>query len=333
MNKKFDIIGIGNAIVDILALTDDDFLATENLIKGSMSLIDEQRAQHIYKVMRSTKIVSGGSAANTIVGATMLGARTGFIGKVRDDELGHIFVHDLNSIGVHYQTPLAQQGSATACCYVLVTPDGERTMNTYLGASQNLTEDDIDVNLISQTSIVYLEGYLWDPPQAKKAFLKAADCIHTQDGQVAFTLSDQFCVDRYRDEFCNLLKDQKIDILFANEHELKSLFATENINIALSEIQSLVSLAAITCSAEGSIIVTRETIEQCPVFPINELIDTTGAGDLFAAGFLTGLTKDMDLRDCARLGSIAAAEIIQHIGARPERDLKSMAQENGLLNL
>jgi adenosine kinase len=333
MTKKFDIVGIGNAIVDILARTDDDFLAQENLIKGSMALIDEQRAHHIYNVMKSTKIVSGGSAANTIVGAALLGAKTGFIGRVKDDKLGHIFAHDLKSNGIDYSTQLALTGPSTARCYVLVTPDGERTMNTYLGASQNLSVEDVNVDLVADASVVYLEGYLWDPPEAKKAFLKAADIAHARDGRVALTLSDQFCVDRYRDEFLQLISSQKIDILFANEHELKSLFIAEEINDAIKELQKIIPLGIVTCSAQGSIIVTKDKLQHCPIYPIDNLVDTTGAGDLFAAGFLAGLTKDMQLLACAQLGAMAASEVIQHIGARPERDLMAMAQENGLLSL
>lgn len=333
MIKKFDITALGNAIVDVLARADDDFLAKEKLIKGSMSLIDEARAQDIYKKMQSPKIVSGGSAANTIVGATLLGARTAFIGKVKDDDLGHFFAHDLKSIGVHYQTPFAQQGPSTACCYVMVTPDGERTMNTYLGASQHLSEDDVHEDVISSSSIIYLEGYLWDLVEAKKAFLKSADIAHKNGGKVAFTLSDQFCVDRYRDEFITLLTSKKIDILFANEHELKSLFIAEDIKDAINEIQKITSLAIVTRSAMGSVIVTHDDIKNCPVYPIRDLVDTTGAGDLFAAGFLAAFVKNMDLLHCAQLAAMAASEIIQHIGARPEHDLIAMAQENGLLTL
>jgi sugar/nucleoside kinase (ribokinase family) len=332
MTTKYDIVGIGNAIVDILSHTEDNFLARENLHKGSMSLIDEDRAHHIYNVMQSTTVISGGSAANTIVGASQLGTKCAFIGKVKNDDLGHIFEHDLKSIGITYQTPHAHSGPSTARCYVLITPDGERTMNTYLGASQHLGENDVDEQIIKNTSIVYLEGYLWDPPEAKKAFLKASDLAHHNNGKVAFTLSDQFCVDRYRDEFVDLLVSKRIDILFANEHELKSLFVTEDIKDALHEIQKIVPLAVVTRSKLGSVIITNEDMKQCPAQPIQQLVDTTGAGDLFASGFLAGLIRQMDLEGCAHLGAMAASEIIQHIGARPETNLLELAQANGFID-
>ncbi len=331
MQKMFDIVGLGNAIVDILAQTDDDFLLREKLHKGSMALIDEPRAHYLYKSMGPVKLVSGGSAANTIVGAASLGAKTAFVGKVKEDELGQIFSHDLKSMGIHFSTIPANAGSATARCFVLVTPDGERTMNTYLGASQTLSPDDVDESLISQSTITYLEGYLWDPPEAKKAFLKATEVAHQSGGQVALTLSDTFCVDRYRDEFLELLKTNKIDILFANQHELKSLFLTSDFDIAVTMLQELPVLAAVTRSEHGVMVVDRNAILSVPAYPVDRLVDTTGAGDLFAAGFLTGFTRGSDHANSARLGAMAAAEVIQHIGARPESDLKIMANENGLL--
>ncbi len=329
--QEFDLIGIGNAIVDVIARADDDFLAREKIAKGGMSLIDEARTLSLYEAMGPGTIVSGGSAANTIVGAATLGVKAAFIGKVKTDEVGHAFTHDLRATGVHFSTPAAHNGPSTARCMILVTPDGERTMNTYLGACQNLSEADVDAALISASKVTYLEGYLWDPPAAKKAFVKAADIAHNANRVVALTLSDAFCVGRYRDEFLDLIRKKTVDIVFANEHELKALYETSDFEAAADALRNENILGVVTRSAEGSMVITREETLAVPAFPIAKLVDTTGAGDLFAAGFLAGLTRDKDYHTCARLGALAAAEVIQHYGARPEADLLAMARENGLL--
>ncbi len=328
---SLEILGIGNAIVDVLAPCDDDFLLAHGLNKGSMSLIDEATAERLYEAMGQTIVVSGGSAANTIIGAAGLGARAAFIGKVKHDDLGHMFTHDIRAAKVDFETRPATDGPASARCLILVTPDGQRTMQTFLGACQALSEADIDAARVAAAQITYLEGYLWDPPAAKTAFLKAAGIAHAAGRKVALTLSDAFCVDRYRDEFLELIRSRAIDILFANESELHALYQTADFKTAVAQLREEDILAAVTRSEKGSLIVTREETHAVNAFPIDNLVDTTGAGDLFAAGFLAGLSREQSLTDCARLGALAAAEVIQHYGARPQTDLKALAAENGLL--
>jgi sugar/nucleoside kinase (ribokinase family) len=329
-DMRFDVVGLGNAIVDVIARADDDLLVREGMHKGSMTLIDQARADQLYGLMGPATIISGGSAANTIVGAASFGAKTAFIGKVRNDEAGKAFSHDIRSIGVHFDTPAAIDGPATARCLVIVTPDGERTMSTYLGACQNLTPDDVDPELIRASGITYLEGYLWDPPAAKQAFVKAADIAHGAARNVALTLSDSFCVDRYRDEFLGLIRNGTVDIVFANQHELKALYQTSDLTAAIDALRTENVLGVVTCSEEGSVVVTREKTQAVPAFPIDKLVDTTGAGDLFAAGFLAGLARNADYVTCARLGALAAAEVIQHVGARPQTKLSDLAAQAGL---
>ncbi|MGE3149458.1 MAG: adenosine kinase [Pseudorhodoplanes sp.] len=326
----YDVVGIGNAIVDVLARADDDFLQAQKMNKGGMALIDEAQAASIYSSMGPAIEISGGSAANTIVGVASFGARAAFIGKVRDDDLGHIFAHDIRAAKVAFETSPAKSGPSTARSYILITPDGERTMNTYLGAAQDLTPADIDEKTIAGAAITYLEGYLWDPPQAKEAFLKAARTAHGANRRVALTLSDAFCVDRYRDEFLRLLRDGTIDLLFANESELKSLYQTSDFDTAVSALRQDAKLAAVTRSEKGCVVVTEAAVEAVPAFPISGIVDTTGAGDLFAAGFLFGLARGASHVMAGRLGGLAAAEIIQHVGARPESSLKALAATNGL---
>ncbi len=326
---RYDVLGIGNAIVDVIARTDDDFLAAQRMRKGSMQLIDEARAAGIYDAMGPAVEISGGSAANTIVGAASLGARTAFVGKVKDDELGRVFAHDIRAAGVAFATPPASDGPSTARCYVLVTPDGERTMNTYLGAAQDLHPNDIDPDAVAGAQITYLEGYLWDPPHAKEAFLKAAKIAHAAGRDVALTLSDAFCVDRYRTEFLDLIRTGTVDLVFANERELHSLYQTADFDTAMNALRNDARLAVVTRSEKGCLVVTREETDAVPASPIERLVDATGAGDLFAAGFLVGLSRGADYRSCARLGALAAAEVIQHIGARPETSLKALAQDGG----
>ena len=328
---RYDVLGIGNAIVDVIARAEDDFLIKQNMQKGSMALIDEGRAKSIYDAMGPGTESSGGSAANTIAGVASFGAKAAFVGKVREDNLGKVFAHDIRALGVGFDTPQAADGPATACCYIMVTPDGERTMNTYLGAAQNLSPSDIDPKLIGDAAITYLEGYLWDPPHAKEAFLKASKAAHDAGRMVALTLSDAFCVGRYRDEFLKLMRDKTVDLVFANEAELKSLYETADFDSAVSALQKDAKLAAVTRSEKGCIVVSKDGTKAVPAAPISNLVDTTGAGDLFAAGFLFGLANGRDHVACGKLGALAAAEVIQHMGARPAVSLKALAQENGLL--
>jgi sugar/nucleoside kinase (ribokinase family) len=328
-STRFDVLGIGNAIVDVIARTDDDFLARQNMRKGTMQLIDEPHAASIYDAMGPAVEVSGGSAANTIVGVASLGGRAAFVGKVKDDELGRVFVHDIRAAGVAFATPPASAGPSTARCYVLVTPDGERTMNTYLGAAQDLHPNDIDADAVAAAQIVYLEGYLWDPPHAKEAFVKAAKIAHGAERDVALTLSDAFCVDRYRAEFLDLIRSGTVDLVFANERELHSLYQTADFDTALNALRNDARLAVITRSEKGCLVVTREETDVVPANPVERVVDATGAGDLFAAGFLVGLSRGVDYRTAARLGALSAAEVIQHLGARPETSLKDLARDNG----
>ena len=330
--NPIDVLVLGNAIVDVIARTDDDFLQAQDLRKGGMQLIDETRAESLYAAMGPATVVSGGSGANTAVGVAALGGRAAFIGKVRDDELGRLFAHDLRAVGVDFDVAAAADGAATARSFILVTPDGERTMNTYLGACQALGPGDVDPAAVQAAKIVYLEGYLWDPPAAKEAFRKAVCLAHEAGNAVALTLSDAFCVDRYRDEFLGLMRDGSLDILFANIHELKSLYQTADETAALTALREEADiLGVVTRSAEGALVVTRGETRAVPAFPVNRVVDTTGAGDLFAAGFLAGLTGGLGHADCARLGGIAAAEVIQHIGARPQANLRDLARQEGLL--
>jgi sugar/nucleoside kinase (ribokinase family) len=331
-SARFDVLGIGNAIVDVIARTEEDFLLKQGMHKGTMALIDEARAQAIYDAMGPAIETSGGSAANTIVGLASLGSRSAFIGKVKDDEVGRTFAHDIRAAGASYTTPPAADGPSTARCYVLVTPDGERTMNTYLGAAQDLHPADIDAELVAASAVLYLEGYLWDPKNAKDAFIKAAKIAHEAERTVALSLSDAFCVDRWRAEFLQLMRSGTVDLIFANETELHSLYQTSDFDTAVAALRADVSAAVVTRSEKGCIVLGPEGTEAVPAFPIERVVDTTGAGDLFAAGFLSGLARGADDRTCGRLGALAAAEVIQHLGARPETSLRDLAGENGLMD-
>jgi adenosine kinase len=327
---RYDVLGIGNAIVDVLARTDDDFLVRQKMPKGSMSLIDEARAKSIYDAMGPTTEISGGSAANTIAGVASFGGRAAFVGKVKEDALGKAFSHDIRAAGVAFNTPAAKDGPSTARCYVLVTPDGERTMNTFLGAAQNLSPADVSDDEIASARIIYLEGYLWDPRDAKEAFRKAAKIAHRAGRTVALTLSDSFCVDRYRTEFIDLVKGGTVDLLFANESELKSLYETADFDVALAALGKDAKLGVVTRSEKGAVVLDGGKTVAIPVFPVERVVDATGAGDLFAAGFLHGFAKGLPHADSARLGALAAAEVISHIGARPAQRLSDLAKENGL---
>ena len=319
----FDVAGIGNAIVDVLSFTDETFIARNKLPKSTMTLVNEERALELYRKMGPSTECSGGSVANSLAGLASLGARTAFIGKVKNDQLGSIFIHDLHAVGVHFSTTPTEEGPATASCLVYVTPDAQRTMATYIGACSQVTEADIDEQIIAHSSIVYIEGYLWDTESAKAAIRKAITIAHQAERKIAFTLSDTFCVDRHRDEFLELIKND-IDILFANEAELKSLYQTQDIDEALKRLQGACSIAAVTRSEKGSTVITADGAETVAAEPVARVIDTTGAGDLYAAGFLFGLTRGWDLRSCAGLANRCAGEIITQLGARCMRPLKEL---------
>jgi len=327
---RYDVLGLGNAIVDVITRTDDDFLLKQAMRKGSMSLIDEARAAHIYDAMGPAVEISGGSAANTIVGVAGFGARAAFIGRVKDDALGTVFAHDIRAAGVAFDTAPSAAGPSTGRCYVLVTPDGERTMNTFLGAAQDLHPRDIDDRTVASAAIIYLEGYLWDPPHAKEAFRKAAEVAHEAKRMVALSLSDAFCVDRWRDEFLLLLRSGTVDLLFCNEAELHALYQTADFDTAIAALRGDARRAVVTRSAKGSIVVAGPRTIEAPAFPVDRVVDTTGAGDLFAAGFLFGLARGFGDDRAARLGALAAAEVISHLGARPEASLLALAEQNGL---
>src|ERR1700716_79614 len=329
-SAKYDVLGIGNAIFDVLVQTDEGFLSRHGMTKGGMALIDEARATSIYQDMGPATEMSGGSAANTIVGVANLGARAAYVGKVRDDQIGRLYTHDIRAAGVAFETKAASDGPATGCSYILVTPDGERTMNTYLGAAQELMPSDIDADQVAASAILYLEGYLWDPKNAKDAFLKAATIAHGAGRQVALTLSDSFCVDRYRDEFLDLMRKGTVDLVFANEAELQSLYQTSDFDGALKQFRADAKLGVVTRSEKGCVVVSKDGVVAVPASPIQKLVDTTGAGDLFAAGFLFGLVRNAGHENAGRLGALAAAEVIQHIGARPQVSLKQLAKQNGL---
>jgi sugar/nucleoside kinase (ribokinase family) len=317
--EMLDVVGIGNAIVDVIAPADDAFLAAHGMTKGAMMLVDERRAQAIYAQMGSAIISSGGSAGNTIAGIASLGGKTGYIGKVRDDEFGHAFRHDITASGAIFRTPAVREGPGTAQCLILVTPDGQRTMNTYLGACVNLVPEDIDEELVAAARFTYLEGYLYDDPSAKAAFARAAEVAHRAGRLVALSLSDAFCVERHRDDFLRLV-DHHVDVLFANEAEIVMLFEVP-LNDAISRLQRMTQLAAVTRGADGSLLVGKTEVIEVSAEPVERVVDTTGAGDLYAAGVLFGLSRGAPVRRCGRLGSIAAAEIISHYGARPQMPL------------
>ncbi len=324
-DPRFDIVGIGNAIVDVVAQSDVRFLEHHDLHMGSMVLVDEPQANDLYAQMGPAIEVSGGSCANTVAGASALGSRVAFIGKVADDELGVIFRHDLTSLGVHFDTPAAADGPSTARCLIFVTPDAQRTMATYLGACTELGPEDIDTDLIAAGRFVYLEGYLWDPPQAKAALRAAIDIAHDAGRKVAMTLSDPFCVARHRDEF-RALVDGPIDILFANQIEAESLVGVTDVWDAVNALQGTCEVVVITRGDQGSIVVTADQVHEVAPVHVPDVIDSTGAGDLYAAGFLHGLASGWDLVRCAKAGSAAAAEVIGHFGARPARDLNEVVR-------
>ncbi len=320
-----DVLCIGNAIVDVIADADDAFIVDQGLDKGSMRLIDEAEAVRLYGVMGPGREVSGGSAGNTAAGLAALGIRTGFIGQVADDQLGKIYQHDIEAQGIGFLVPARSDVGATARCLILVTPDAQRTMNTFLGAAQMLEAKDVDLGVVAGAGIIYLEGYLWDPAEPRAAMESAIDAARGAGRKVAFTLSDSFCISRHRDSFLKLIDDGRIDILFANEAEIVELAGTIDFDAAVVAVSPKVATLVVTRSEKGAIAVSGD--ERASVFaePIERLVDTTGAGDLFAAGFLAGQARGLGLEVSLKLGAIAAAEVIQHYGARPEADLKALA--------
>ena len=322
---ELDVIGIGNALVDVLSHESETFLERHGLAKGSMHLVDEARARALYDAMGPAVEISGGSAANTIVGVASFGGRAHYVGKVRDDQLGEVFRHDLKSVGVHYTTPMATTGASTGRCLIVVTPDAQRTMSTYLGASTQLGPADVDARLIARGRILYLEGYLFDPPAAQEAFRAAAGLAHAAGRKVALTLSDPFCVDRHRAAFVDLV-ERHVDVLFANEVEICALYEANEFDAALQQVRRHCEIAALTRSERGSVVVAGGDVHVIEAQKIGAVVDTTGAGDLYASGFLFGLSRGMDLPTCGRLSSLAAAEVISHVGARPLAPLSDIAR-------
>jgi sugar/nucleoside kinase (ribokinase family) len=320
---RFDVVGIGNALVDVIAHAGDEFLERHALVKGSMELIDTDRAVELYRALGTAVEMSGGSAANTMCGVASFGGRAAYIGKVSDDDLGAVFGHDLNAVGVAFRPGGPHGDTPTGRCIIVVTPDAQRTMNTYLGVSSLLSSDDLDEAAIAAGSVLYMEGYLFDRDDAKKAFRKAAGIAHANGRKVSLTLSDSFCVDRHRHDFAALVRDE-VDILFGNSDELMSLYEVSALDDAIAAARAECELAAVTAGKDGSYVVTRAGVTQVPADEVPRVLDTTGAGDLYAAGFLYGYTRSLPLTECARLGSIAAGEVISHVGPRPLVELRTL---------
>ena len=327
IDKPLDVLAIGNAIVDVITDADDAFLAAQGLDKGSMRLIDEGEAVRLYGEMGPGRESSGGSAGNTVAGVAALGLKAGFIGQVADDELGRIYAHDLRATGVQFTTPTRNDVGASARCLILVTPDAQRTMNTFLGAAQRLPATAILAAEVASAKILYLEGYLWDPEEPRAAMEAAIDAARAAGTKVAFTLSDSFCISRHRNGFLKLIDDGRIDILFANEDEILALSGESDFEAAVAAVAPKVPVLAVTRSEKGAIAIAGGGRASLPAEPIARLVDTTGAGDLFAAGFLAGQARRLSLEQSLKLGAIAAAEVIQHYGARPEADLRALASE------
>ncbi|MFD1697071.1 adenosine kinase [Roseibium aestuarii] len=326
---RFDALCIGNAICDVFAHVEEDFLSRENLIKGSMRLIDTDEAVRLYGKMGQTVRISGGSAGNTAAGIASLGGKPAFFGKVADDELGDSYAHDMVGTGVHFDTPRLIGEIPTARSMILITPDGERTMNTYLGACTRFGPADVDADVVAASAVTYMEGYLWDPEEAKKAFLEAARIAHANDRKVGITLSDSFCVDRYRAEFIGMLNDRTVDLMFANEHEIKALYETSDLDSAVMAASRSGALTALTLGEKGAMVITGDEVLEVPARAVSDVVDLTGAGDLFASGFLFGMARGLDLATCAELGCLCASNVITHVGARPERPLSQAATQAG----
>ena len=323
--SRLDVVGIGNALVDVLAHEDDAFLTARGIEKGAMTLVDTDTAEQLYAAMSPSTEISGGSAANTMVGIASFGGQSAFIGRVHDDQLGAVFAHDIRAAGVEFTTvPASDHGDPTGRCLILVTPDAQRTMNTYLGASARLGPADLDLDLLVRAQVLFLEGYLWDEVNAKDAFREAARRAHAAGNRVALTLSDSFCVERHRDEFIELI-ERDVDVLFANEDEITSLYQVSTFDDALQRVAFHCEIAALTRSAKGAVVVARDEVHVVDAHPVTQVVDTTGAGDLFAAGFLYGLTHGYDLGTAGRLATLAASEVISHLGARPQVSLATLA--------
>ena len=320
---QYDVVGIGNALVDVIAHADDAFIGRNDLVKGSMTLVDTERALYLYEGLGSAIEMSGGSAANTMCGVASFGGSAAYIGKVSDDELGRVFGHVCRAVGVQFRPGAPADGTPTGRCIIVVTPDAQRTMNTYLGVSSLLCPSDIDTDAVAVGQVLYMEGYLYDRPEAKDAFRLAARVAHENDRLVSLTLSDSFCVDRHRADFRALVSDE-VDLLFGNEDELMSLYEVESMDEALQAVRRDCSLAVVTVGAEGCIVVTPDDVLRAPAQPVQQVLDTTGAGDLFAAGFLFGYTRHRTLVECANFGAIAAAEVISHVGPRPLVELRTL---------
>jgi sugar/nucleoside kinase (ribokinase family) len=329
MSSLLDVTGIGNAIVDVLSHATDADLTRLGMAKGGMALIDEARAAALYAQMGPAIEVSGGSVANSIAGVASLGGTGGYIGKVRNDQLGDVFAHDIRAVGVEFKTAPAKQGPATARCLILVTPDGQRTMNTFLGACMDLGPEDMDQALIARSKVIYLEGYLWDPPRAKEGMLRAAQLSHAAGRKVALSLSDGFCVERHHGEFARLIDDH-VDILFANETELMALTKQSSFDAGLQAMKGRVETLVVTRGGQGAVVLTEQGVDEVPAHPVARVVDTTGAGDLFAAGFLYGYTHEKTPRESLRIGALCASEIISHYGARPEASLRAFCDQHGL---
>lgn len=327
--QELDVVCIGNAIVDVLAQTDDAILDAHGMVKGTMALIDEEQAKTLYAAMPQGVETSGGSAGNTAAGLASLGARCAFIGKVRDDQLGDIFAHDIRAVGAEFRTPAATDGPPTARCLIMITPDAQRTMNTFLGASVNLAPDDIDGGLVARAQVTYLEGYLWDRDEAKAAFLKAAALAAASNRLVSLSLSDPFCVERHRESFRAFVSDH-VDVLFANEDEIMSLYQVGSFDDALQHVREDCRIAALTRSEKGAVVVAGKEVHVVDAVPVDSVVDTTGAGDQFAAGFLHGLTQGRDFATCARIGAITAAEVVGHVGPRPQVNLSELVAKHNL---
>jgi sugar/nucleoside kinase (ribokinase family) len=330
MTHKFDVLTIGNAIVDILANAEEKVLLDLGVTKGMMRLIDADEAARIYKLMGPAIEASGGSAANTAAGVASFGGKAAYIGKVATDEFGGIFSHDINALGVHFATPPLANGAPTARCMVLITPDAERTMNTYLGACQQLTEDDIDETIVGGALHTYLEGYLWDPPAAKLAFRKAAAIAHAHGREVSITLSDSFCVDRYRAEFLELMRSGTVDLVFANKDEVRALYETSDLDTAVACFRKDCRSGAVTLGGDGALAFREGELATASAYPVETLTDMTGAGDQFAAGFLYGIARGLPLKAATELGCMAGSECVGHIGPRPAVNLAQLARDTGL---
>ncbi|MGJ8528666.1 adenosine kinase [Maritalea sp.] len=330
-DARFDVLTIGNAIIDVFAKVDDEFLQKEGMDKSIMHLVDAERSEYLYsRLPGNPQHISGGSCCNTAVGVSSLGGNGAFIGKVAEDDLGQIFRKDLTKAGVVYTTPTLIHGTSTARSMIVITPDGERTMNTYLGACQELTVADMDEDLISASALTFMEGYLWDPPEAKRAFVKAGQLAHKHQRLAGITLSDPFCVDRFRDEFINLLRNKTMDVLLANEDEIKSLYQVDNLSDAVKAVQEDCATVAITLGSKGALAIKDGTVSEVPAFKVEQVEDVTGAGDLFASGFLYGLARGQTMDQSLSLGCLCASEIISHVGARPNMSLEQMAKDTGL---